>query len=152
MVARAPKRRALPKVFDRVRAICLALPEGEEKVSHGAPTFHVRNKTFVMFLDNHHDDGRVAIWCKAPPGAQAMLVDADAEHFLVPPYVGPSGWVGVRLDRPRTDWGAVAAIVEDAWRMAAPRRLLTADGKGMRRGHETLVRLDHRAISPRRPD
>jgi hypothetical protein len=105
----------------RLRALCLALPEATEVVSHGAPCFKVRDKTFVMFLDNHHGDGRVAIWCKAPPGAQAMMVAADPRRFFVPPYVGPRGWIGVRLDLD-PDWGAVSACVEESYQMSAPKR------------------------------
>ncbi len=108
----------------RVRRICLALPETTERLSHGAPTFFVRGKkTFATFLDNHHDDGRVAIWCHAPDGVQTMLVEQFPERFFVPPYVGHRGWVGVRLERD-VDWDEVADLVEDAYRMVAPRRLV----------------------------
>jgi hypothetical protein len=88
----------------------------------------VRGKTFAMFLDNHHGDGRVALWCKAPPGAQAEIVAADPRRFFVPPYVGPRGWIGARLDLD-PDWGAVAACVEDSYRMTAPKRLLAEIGR-----------------------
>lgn len=75
-------------VLSRLRRICLDLPETTERPSHGSPTFFIRDKkTFVMFLDNHHGDGRVAIWCAAAPGAQADQVETDAERFFVPPYV-----------------------------------------------------------------
>jgi hypothetical protein len=104
----------------RVRALCLALPGVTERPSHGAPTFFAAKRAFVMFMNDHHGDGRLALWCKAPPGAQGLLVDSDADRFFVPPYVGPKGWVGVRLDRPKTDWTAVAAIIEDAHAVAAP--------------------------------
>lgn len=107
--------------FDRIRAICLALPDTAETTNHSRPSFTVRGKTFVMFMDNHHGDGRLAIWCKATPDAQRMIVDSDPERFFVPPYVGPRGWVGARLDR-RPEWGAVAAIIEEAYALAAPKR------------------------------
>ncbi len=123
-----PKRETREaSALTRVRAICLALPEAEEKISHGAPTFHVRGKTFVMFLDNHHGDGRLAIWCKASFDAQHGLVSSDPDRYFVPPYVGKSGWVGVRLDRKKSDWEGVRAIAEDGWRMIAPKRLLRED-------------------------
>lgn len=112
--------------LERIRAICFALPEVEEKISHGAPSFHVRGKMLIMFLDDHHGDGRLAIWCKAPPGAQSALVESDDVRFFVPPYVGTKGWVGVRLDRPKTPFAAIAALAEDAWHMVAPKRLLAA--------------------------
>jgi hypothetical protein len=110
--------------LDRVRQLCLALPETTERLSHGAPTFFVRDKkTFVTFVDNHHGDGRLAIWCHAPLGVQEMLVEQDPERFFVPPYVGHRGWVGVRLER-NADWDEVADLIEDAYRMVAPKQLV----------------------------
>ena len=106
-------------VLERVRAICLALPMTEEKIAWGEATFRVKKKLFVMFANNHHNDGRIAIWCHAPEGAQEALVDANPGQFFVPPYVGPSGWIGVRLDR-RPNWKTVAALIEQAWERAAP--------------------------------
>src|SRR5690242_7098491 len=95
-----------------------------ERPSHGAPSFFVRDKKcFVMLLDDHHGDGRFAIWCAAAPGDQQWLVDADAERFFVPPYVGHRGWLGVRLDR-GLDWDDLAGIVEDAYCTVAPKRLV----------------------------
>lgn len=108
----------------RVREICLALPEATERLSHGSPTFFVRDKkTFVMFLDDHHGDGRLALWCAAPAGVQAELVEQDPERFFRPPYVGHRGWIGVRLDRD-LDWDEVAGVCEDAYRQVAPKRLV----------------------------
>lgn len=116
-----PHASAAPKdAFARVRSICLALSEVAEVEKHSRPCFAVRGKTFVMFMDNHHGDGRVAIWCKAPPGAQEMLVESDPARFFVPPYVGPSGWVGARVDG-KVDWGMIAACVEEGYQMAAPK-------------------------------
>jgi predicted DNA-binding protein (MmcQ/YjbR family) len=108
-----------------LRAICLALPEATEQLfgGHTTPTFRVRDKIFAMFTNDHHGDGRVALWCKAPPGAQGVLVGSDPERFFAPPYVGPKGWIGVRLDRP-VDWEEVEALVTDSYRMTAPKRLL----------------------------
>ena len=100
----------------RLRAIALALPSTDEAINHGRPCFRVREKTFVMFLDNHHRDGRVAIWCKAPPGAQSMIVESDPVRYFVPPYVGPRGWIGARLDR-KPDWSAVEALVAESYAM-----------------------------------
>jgi len=109
----------------RLRKIVAAWPETAERLSHGAPTFWGGKKTFAMFLDDHHGDGRVAIWCKLPPGAQAELVEADPEIFFVPPYVGPSGWVGIRVDR-EVDWKMIAGLLEDGYRSVAPKRALVA--------------------------
>lgn len=109
--------------LDRVREICLALPEAHEKVAWGAPTFRVKDKLFAMFALDHHGDGRVALWCKAPPGAQEMLIESDPESFFKPPYVGPSGWIGIRLDR-KLAWNLVAGLVAEGYRLTAPKRLL----------------------------
>jgi hypothetical protein len=100
------------------------LPETTERPSHGAPTFFIRGKkAFVMVLDDHHGDGRFAIWCAAPEGMQRMLVDADPERFFVPPYVGHRGWLGVRLDR-GLDWEQITGTIEDAFATIAPPTLL----------------------------
>ena len=111
------------KALERIRRICLALPETTERPSHGAPTFFAGSKTFVMFMDHHHDDGRLAIWCAAPLGTQSDLVRADPERFFVPPYVGHRGWLGVRLDR-AVDWEETAALIEDGYRAVATKRAL----------------------------
>lgn len=114
------------KPIDRVRKICLALPQATEKLAWGEPTFRTgaAGKMFVMFANNHHSDGRVAIWCKAGPGTQDLLVRADPKRFFVPPYMGPSGWVGVRLEDGIADWSEIAEIVEEAYRITAPKPLL----------------------------
>lgn len=109
--------------LQQVRAAALGLPEASERLSHGAPSFFVRSKTtFVMFHDDHHGDGRLALWCAAPPGAQAEAVREEPHRFFVPPYVGHRGWLGVRLDVD-PDWDEVAGIVRDAYRTVAPKRL-----------------------------
>jgi hypothetical protein len=119
----AKKPRTPADALARLGAICLAFPEAAEGLNHSQPCFEVRGKTFVMFLDNHHGDGRLALWCKAPPGAQAMIVESDPARFFVPPYVGPRGWIGARLDGD-VDWSAIAACVEESYRMTAPKRVL----------------------------
>lgn len=106
----------------RLQKLCLALPEATEKIAWGAPTFRVRGKMFAMFVDNHHGDGRVAVWVKAALGVQQLLVDARPKRFFVPPYVGHKGWVRVCPDGD-VDWKEVAGIVVDAYRMTAPKRL-----------------------------
>jgi hypothetical protein len=116
------------RTLERIRKICLGLPETSERLSHGAPTFFVRGKrAFVMVLTDHHGDGRFAIWCAAPDGLQAMLVEADPERFFVPPYVGHRGWLGVRLDG-GLDWDELAGIVEDAFAEVAPPALVADAG------------------------
>ena len=120
------RSRERARVLKRLRTICQALPEVEERSSHGAPTFFVRGKrAFVTVVTDHHGDGRFAIWCAAGAGVQSMLVDADADRFFVPPYYGHHGWLGVRLDR-GLDWDELAGIVEDAYAEVAPARLVAA--------------------------
>ena len=111
---------------DRLRALCLALPEVTEKLSHGEPTWFVK-KSFVMFADHHHDD-RLAFWCAAPEGMQEALVAVKPERFFRPPYAGVRGWLGVYLDVP-VDWAQVSDLVEDAYRVIAPGKLLAQPGR-----------------------
>jgi hypothetical protein len=114
------------RTLERIREICLALPETSERLSHGAPTFFVRGKrAFVMVLTDHHGDGRFALWCAAEDGVQEMLVEVDPERFFRPPYVGHRGWLGVRLDR-GLDWNEIAGIAEDAYAEVAPAGLVEA--------------------------
>jgi hypothetical protein len=114
----------------QVRALCLALPETTERLSHGAPTWFVRDKkTFVTYMDDHHGDGRLALWCAAPAEVQPTLVREEPTRFFVPPYVGGRGWLGVRLDLD-VDWDEVAGVVEDAYRTVAPKRLIAVLDQG----------------------
>ncbi|HYI55360.1 MAG TPA: MmcQ/YjbR family DNA-binding protein [Microlunatus sp.] len=107
----------------RLRSACLALPQTSERPSHGGPAFFIRDKKcFVMFLDDHHDDGRLAIWCAAPDGVQVELVETDPERFFRPPYVGHRGWLGVHLLT--VDDDELAAIVTEAFRTVAPPTVL----------------------------
>jgi hypothetical protein len=110
------------RALTHVRRSCTSLPEVTERLSHGAPTFFVR-KSFVMFHDDHHGDGRLAIWCAAPEGAQELMVESEPERFFVPPYVGHRGWIGVRLDVD-VDWDEVHEVIVDAYRTVAPKTLL----------------------------
>jgi predicted DNA-binding protein (MmcQ/YjbR family) len=104
------------KPLTRLRKICLALPHATEQETWGDPTFRVRGKIFVLARD-----AGMAFWCKAPPGSQHVLVNADPRRFYVPPYVGHKGWIGVRLDG-GPDWDEVAMIVERSYRLVAPKR------------------------------
>jgi hypothetical protein len=119
------ERSMAPRQLTRLRRLCLALPEAHEVEAWGEPTFRVRKKLFAMYADagNHHGDGRCAVWCKAAPGNQALMVRAAPDRFFVPPYVGPSGWVGIYLDA-GTDWNELAELLRDSWRMTAPKKLL----------------------------
>jgi len=114
------------EVLQRIRELCLALPETGERSSHGHPTFFVRGKrSFLTVLDNHHRDGRFAIWCAAEAGVQQLLVEADPERFFKPPYVGHRGWLGVRLDR-GLHWDELTGIIEGAYGEVAPAKLVEA--------------------------
>jgi hypothetical protein len=117
--------------FDRVREIALALPEVNERFSHGAPCFFIRDKRPLCYY--HHDhrgDGRISLWCPAPPGVQEALVSAEPERFFEPPISARgtfSGWLGVFLDtsgEDEVDWNEIAAILEEAFRNVAPKRLV----------------------------
>jgi predicted DNA-binding protein (MmcQ/YjbR family) len=110
--------------LERLRRICLALPEATEQRfgGHTTPTFRVRDKIFVMYADDNNGRGKPAIWCKAPPGAQQVLVGSDPQRFFAPPYVGKNGWIGVRLHAP-VDWAHVGDLVTDSYCMTAPKRL-----------------------------
>lgn len=132
--ARRPvKRMTRDDPLERLRAICLALPDATEKIAWGEPTFRAYGKMFAMFTDNHHGDGRVAVWCKVPAGVQEILVAADPVRFFVPPYVGHNGWVGVRLDV-KVDWDELAGIVADGYQMVAAKRPAAPRPKAKRSG------------------
>jgi hypothetical protein len=112
---------------ERLRAICLALPETTEKLAWGEPTWRVRGRLFAQLDDHHHGADHLAVWLPAPLGEQEAMIFTDPERFFRPPYVGHRGWVGVRIDR-RPDWTVVATLVEQAYRQVAPPRLREAIG------------------------
>ncbi|MBA3277720.1 MAG: MmcQ/YjbR family DNA-binding protein [Geodermatophilaceae bacterium] len=108
--------------LERLRALCLDLPETTERLSHGEPTWFIRDKkVFVTYADRHHDD-RVGFWCAAPVGEQEAQVAAAPDRFFRPPYVGGRGWLGIWLDVP-VDWSEIEEIVREAYRQIAPKRL-----------------------------
>jgi hypothetical protein len=112
------------RLIERARKICLALPEANEKISHGEPTwFAGTGKVFAMIDDHHHGAPHLSLWLPAPAGAQEALVGSGPERYFRPPYVGHRGWVGVVLDT-RPDWRVVAGLVEEAYRHVAPARLV----------------------------
>lgn len=112
------------KHVERVRRICLALPETWEKLSHGEPTFFVGKRVFAMCSINHHNDGHIAVVIPAAIGIQAMLIETSPEKFYKPPYVGGAGWVGIELDRVRDK--ELALHLGEAWRLIAPDKLRAA--------------------------
>ena len=118
--SRRARRRAARTPVDRLRAICLALPDTTEKVAWGEPTWRVRGRLFAQLDDHHHGAEHLAVWLPAPLGEQEALVQKDPARFFRPPYVGPRGWVGVRIDG-RPSWAQVTTLVEQAYRQVAPR-------------------------------
>jgi predicted DNA-binding protein (MmcQ/YjbR family) len=111
-----------PERLERLRAICLALPEAVEKVAWGDPTWRVRDRIFAMQKGNH-EGGRPSLWLKGAVGAQAMLVESDPVQFFVPPYVGHKGWIGLYLDGARVQWGMVRELITESYQLIAPARL-----------------------------
>jgi hypothetical protein len=109
------------KQLERVRRICLSLPETWEKISHGEPTFFVRKKVFAMCSNNHHNDGHIAATVPTAIGIQAMLIERSPEKFYKPPYVGVRGWVGIELDRVSDE--ELALHLREAWRLIAPEKI-----------------------------
>jgi hypothetical protein len=132
-------------IHQAVRETCLWLPEAEEFESHGSPNFRVRGKTFATYTVNHHGDGRVALWLNALPGSQELHVNAEPKHFFVPPYVGPRGWLGVRLDR-GIAWKRVAELVREAYEKTAPPQLRA------RIGDTPSLKPPGKALSPSQID
>ena len=113
----------------RLSEISLALPETTREDSPPHATFRVRGRTFAYYLDDHHGDGIVGLVCKAPPGANEMLAQAEPERFYMPAYVGPRGWLGLRLDIPHVDWDEVADFVAESYLLVAPKRLAALVGE-----------------------
>lgn len=112
-------------VHARVGKLASALPQVEEKISHGSPCWRVADKRmFAYFWHDHHGDDRTAVLVKTSGiEEQEMLIDLDPDIYFKPPYLGPSGWVGIRLDQPDTDWDQVEHRLQESWRMAAPAKL-----------------------------
>ncbi len=123
MSAGPDERPTQPAITERVRQLCMALPEVTERLSHGECTWFVRGKkVFVQMSDHHHDD-RLGLWCAAPPGVMVELVEQEPDRFFRPPYVGAKGWLGVYLDVADVDWDELREIVRDAYRVVAPAKL-----------------------------
>jgi predicted DNA-binding protein (MmcQ/YjbR family) len=107
----------------RVTEICLALPEATRAALGDHASFSVRDKKFAYYLDNHHGDGIVSVCFRTVRGENEVLLASDASRFYSPAYIGPKGWVGLRLDVRKIDWAEVADFLTDSYRLAAPKRL-----------------------------
>lgn len=117
-----PKVTVDEAILAPVRAICLAYPEAVEAEAFGAPTFQVRTKNFAML---HQPEGRTSVWCKAPPGAQAAYIASEPDRYYAPPYLGAKGWIAAWLDPSgNPDWDEIAAIIDESYRLVAPKRLV----------------------------
>ena len=119
-----PRNPATNAPVDRLRQFCLALPEAHEVEAWGEPTFRVKNKIFAMYAasESHHGAGRPSVWVKSTHLIQDMLIHEDADRYFAPPYVGPKGWLGIRLDR-RPNWKTVEELLRDAYLLTAPKRI-----------------------------
>lgn len=108
----------------KLRELCFAMPEVSERSSHGSPSFFIRERRVLCSFHpgGHHAEGFTSIWVPAPPGVQEELIEDEPDRFYRSPYVGPSGWVGVRLDR-EVDWDEIDAMLREAYRLKAPRTL-----------------------------
>jgi predicted DNA-binding protein (MmcQ/YjbR family) len=114
------------KLVTRLRALCLALPEANERMSHGEPTwFAGKGKVFAMLDNHHHGSAHLSVWLPQAPGVQEALIEADAASFFRPPYVGVKGWVGMVLDMP-PNWAMTSQLVRDAYVHVASKKLLAA--------------------------
>jgi hypothetical protein len=113
------------QLFARVREICMGFPGADEEPfgGHTTPSWRVNKKFFAMGRDG---DGRASVWCKAAPGAQEILVAAAPERFYRPPYVGSKGWIGIWVDVDEVDWEELSGLIDESYRMTAPKRLVKA--------------------------
>ena len=140
--------------IQRLREICLALPEAFEKEAWGECTFRVTGGSMFAMTDNHHHGSKhIAVWIKASRDVQEMLVCADAKRFFVPPYVGAKGWIGVRLDY-KVDWDELGDMLKDGYSMSAPKRLRAllmdgAAGQSSRAPQGRSTRAATRTIQPK---
>ncbi|HEV7706224.1 MAG TPA: MmcQ/YjbR family DNA-binding protein [Gemmatimonadaceae bacterium] len=128
------KKRAVPtpkSPLDRLRTLCLAFPEAHEVEAWSEPTFRVKNKIFAMYADsdNHHGAGRPCVWVKSTHLIQDMLIHENADRYFAPPYVGPKGWLGIRLDK-RPNWATIDDLLRDAYLLTAPKRIAAKLGAG----------------------
>lgn len=140
---------AVRRAFDRVRAICMALPHVYEKESWGEPTFRVeKGKMFLMFADDHHGDGKTGFWCMSTEDAREALLAIDADRFYVPPYMGPSGWVGAQITG-RVPWDILEEVIREAHRLGAlPKPKVARAGGVTRATTRTRAKSKAAAESP----
>ena len=110
--------------LEKLAMICIVLPGTSKEVMHGHVAFKVGKKTFAYYLNDHHGDGIVSVCCKVLTGDNERLIDANPRKFYLPAYIGPRGWVALRLDRATVDWGEVQELIRGSWEQMAPKKLL----------------------------
>ena len=112
----------------KVREAALDLPETEERLSHGQPTFFVAGKQFAQFRNNHHNDHKTVVCVRVSSvDEQAMLLEMDPETYSKPAYM-PT-WLSINLAGDNVDWDHVADRIAASWELVAPRRVLEAGGR-----------------------
>lgn len=122
-------RKDADAAYAKLREICLGFPGGDEKLSHGMPSFHVRGKMFTHFVDNDYYPAAVSAWVKSTLAKQKELVKSAPDQYFVPKYVGPAGWIGVSLDPKVVDWVTLTMLVEEAWLGVVPPKVATGEAK-----------------------
>jgi hypothetical protein len=125
-----PKPPIASPILERLTTLAFALPEAKRELCNSHASFRVRKKIFAYFLDNHHGDGIVAVSCKVLPGENTALAKAQPKRYYLPSYIGPRGWVALRLDRSKIDWSEVRDLLLTSYLLTAPKRLA-----GLARGH-----------------
>lgn len=140
----------MPSPLPRLRKICLSFPESHEVEAWGEPTFRVKGKMFAMYAadGNHHGSGRASVWIKSDKENQALMLRAQPDRYFKPPYVGPSGWVGVYLDR-SPDWDEVRELLRDGWKATAPKKLLSPKPETKAKVKSSKTKVTSRPKAPR---
>jgi hypothetical protein len=125
-----PVTRKVAPILNKLRKICMSLPDAYEKEAWGEPTFRAgeKGKMFAQFSNNHHEDGHIGVWCPSDYDARDMLVNAHPQWFYVPPYQGPKGWIAIELSAPDLDWDLAREVIVDAYRMVAHKKLVAQLG------------------------
>ena len=118
-----PKSSTDNPILERLTKLALALPETTRELKNSHAAFLVRKKIFAYFLNDHHGDGIVAVTCKVFPGDNAALAQAQPKRYYLPAYIGPRGWVALRLDLPKIDWAEVRDLLLTGYHLTAPKKL-----------------------------
>jgi predicted DNA-binding protein (MmcQ/YjbR family) len=136
----------MPLQLPKLRKVCLSFPDAHEVESWGAPTFRLNNHLFAMYAeaDNHHGAGHEAVWVKCTPINQSLMIGANPKKFFSPPYVGPSGWIGVRLDV-RVNWKELTGLLRDGYDMTAQMK-----GRSKKKGGDKPARRTRKKAAPAR--